>query len=654
MLETEEVYHGFWKPWTDFNRHAWRRQITIAEDQSRIILGVVVALLALASPAAYIVLNRFIVRIWASVESIYLSHNSRRPVALEAEPNESHRMLPRSPRRSFYPLIRETWKCSRTPDFALVSLVLLSWKMVTHAPPLAPVDSQLTAPRLIAARIDHSPIPGTTGTTGTPRMDPFDEVYTGFRWENIKARWVETVIVIILWLFSAITFGLIIWGSIASTNLISESIALSASVDCGVWVMGGEKASPNCTTGLNYLQELESSEYAKRCYRSSTGADGCNFFVAQDMPYTEVHDDACPFANELCLLGQSSAYTMRTELISSKSLGINVPKGMLFNRSTTCVPIERKDFAFASNESLSYNYGPSGMSDSTWTTTKNTWPMFPGYEVATFCNQGGSSGDWQPIPGFNSERYRFTTLMFVQSQNNYHTQPLKDPIFPANALVTPPPLRGKPLYYNADPFATVLACVDRASICTLSGDFCWSGNLDKPPKALNPTSHIEKMGYYMLDISLRRSSVCNSISMRGGNALDATSKMQSNITLPVSLPLSSTQWKVEAKALFETSLARIQIELRDYVRGRGANECNFANRIDDGFLDMCSAYQFRTVGWKNLNAAGFWLVLGLVLIIYFLSIEWKREDGQDKLLAEDLFEAIKLGLREVYSVDERG
>ncbi|KAH9222370.1 hypothetical protein DL95DRAFT_454831 [Leptodontidium sp. 2 PMI_412] len=529
------------------------RQITITEDHSRIILGVVVALLALASPAAYIVLNRFIVRIWASLEVL------------------------------------------ETPK-----------------------------------------------TLGTPQVHQSDEIYTGFKWQNVKARMVETAVVTTLWLFSATTFGLIIWGSIASTNLIWEGIGLSASADCGVWVMDGDGGSPNCTTGLNYLQELESGEYAQRCYGSSTGADGCNFFVAQDIPYTEVHDDACPFADELCLLGQSSAYTMRTELISSKSLGINVPKGMLFNRSTTCAPIERKGFAFSLNESLSYNYGPNGMSDSTWTTAKSTTPMFPGYEVATFCNQGGSSGDWQPIPEFNSESYRFTTLMFVQSQNNYHTQPLKDPIFPANTLVIPPPIRGKALYYNADPFPTVLACVDRASICTPLGDFCWSGNLDIPPKALNPTSHIEKMGYYMLDISLRRSSVCNSISMRGGNALRATSKMQSNVTLPVSLPLSSTQWKIEAKALFETSLARIQVELRDYARGRGANECNFANRIDDGFLDMCSAYRFRTVGWKNLNATGFWLVLGLVLVIYLLSIEWAREDGEDKLVAEDLFDAIKL------------
>ncbi|KAG4432857.1 hypothetical protein IFR05_011657 [Cadophora sp. M221] len=487
--------------------------------------------------------------------------------------------------------------------------------MVTHAPLPTTFDSQLTASRLSATTVDATQIPGTPRT---PRGHQCDEAYTGFKWQNAKARMVEIAVVGILWLFSATTFGLIIWGSIASTNLISEGISLSASTDCGVWVMDGEGGPPNCTTGLNYLQELESGEYAKRCYGSSPGADGCNFFVAQDMPYTEVHDDACPFADALCLLGQSSAYTMRTELISSKSLGINVPKGMLFNRSTTCAPIERRGFTFSLNESLSYSYGPSGMSDSTWTTAKNTAPMFPGYEVA------------------------FTTLMFVQSQNNYHTQPLKDPIFPANTLVTPPPLPGKPLYYNADPFATVLACVDRASICAPSGDFCWSGNLDIPPKALNPTSHIEKMGYYMLDISLRRSSVCNSISMRGGNALRATSKMQSNVTLPVSLPLSSTQWKVEAKALFETSLARIQIELRDYVRGRGASECNFANRIDDGFLDMCSAYRFRTVGWKNLNATGFWMVLGLVLVVYLLSIEWVREDGEDKLIAEDLFDAIKL------------
>jgi hypothetical protein len=126
--------------------------------------------------------------------------------------------------------------------------------------------------------------------------------------------------------------------------------------------------------------------------------------------------------------------------------------------------------------------------------------------------------------------------------------------------------------------------------------------------------------------------------MRGGSALDATSKVPSFSTgLPVSIPLAPDQWKVEARALFETSLARIQIDLRDHMRGAAANENGFANHIDSAFTDMCASYKFRAVGWRNVNAWAFRLLLLLVVCVYFLSFETEWWSEEPELIAESLW-----------------
>jgi hypothetical protein len=229
-------------------------------------------------------------------------------------------------------------------------------------------------------------------------------------------------------------------------------------------------------------------------------------------------------------------------------------------------------------------------------------------------------------------------LLLVQSQNNYHRAPISDPVFPADQLVDPPLLPNVTLFYNSDRRATGLACVDQVSFCAADGSTCWS-DYNNPTKELK--AHNEQTGYYMLGLALLRSNICNSILLRGDSALNAQSKIQANISLPLSLPgsLSNEQWKIEARKLFEASLARIQIDLRDYIRGAAANEIGFSTRTwNAGFKDMCGAYKFQTVGWKNVSVGGFWLCAALVTVVYALSIEVKQPDDSTKLFAEVIWD----------------
>jgi hypothetical protein len=182
--------------------------------------------------------------------------------------------------------------------------------------------------------------------------------------------------------------------------------------------------------------------------------------------------------------------------------------------------------------------------------------------------------------------------------------------------------KGIPFYYNDDPISTILACKDETTVCDASGKTCW--NVINQPTRESP-QHIEKIGYYMLDLALRRSRICHSIKFRGGNALNAQSRLYTFL----SLPLAKSQWKVEAATLFRASLARIQIDLSDFVRGNAAHEVGYVDRMDSGFQEMCTTYKFKGNGWKNISKGGFTLFISLAvaIIIFSLQIPVHRQDG---------------------------
>jgi hypothetical protein len=262
--------------------------------------------------------------------------------------NDATPLIPQLPRTPYYRTIRETWKTSGTPDFALMELGKLSWKMVTH--------------------------------------DPVNDQHSGFQWSHLKARTGEVLTCVALWVLSLVIFGLFVWGSIASAGIITDSVALSASPDCGWWISDPSAPLTNGTYGLYYLQEVESGDYASRCYGAAPGTDGCNFYFTQDIPYSEtddILDDKCPFSDELCLNGGSSAFTMRSKFISSKDLGINVPLGYLFSRSTTCSPIRTDPYTIDKGTSYEYHYGINqAIGNATFSTSKIQTKIFSGYDVA--------------------------------------------------------------------------------------------------------------------------------------------------------------------------------------------------------------------------------------------------------------------------------
>lgn len=177
------------------------------------------------------------------------------------------------------------------------------------------------------------------------------------------------------------------------------------------------------------------------------------------------------------------------------------------------------------------------------------------------CSVNAAAG-WHPIPEFLPTDNSKVTLMLVYSERNFHKEWRTDPIFPTDTLMF---VGSEILYLNTDEVATVMACTDKATICDATGQNYWDSS-DEP--LFKPKDRVEKNGLYMLSMALLRPRICNSIMYRGGAALDASTKL----IVYQSLPLARVQWKVEAKNLFATSLARMQINLRDHIRGPAATE----------------------------------------------------------------------------------
>jgi hypothetical protein len=220
---------------------------------------------------------------------------------------------------------------------------------------------------------------------------------------------------------------------------------------------------------------------------------------------------------------------------------------------------------------------------------------------------------WSPGPEFTPWAHDAITLLLIQSQKNYHTSPSHDPIFPAKHRCPPYPGRN-PLYFNVDPISTALACVDTTEICTADGRICYPDPTHPSPEL---PSHDEEIGYYMLFISLMESTTFDAITLLGSRALTAEAKLEKQI----SLPLAEEQWKVEAENLFEATLVRPFITLRDYMRGRQAGDDEYSDRTLAGMQGMCMAYKFRGRGFRNISVWGIILIALIVALVYILTWE---------------------------------
>lgn len=117
---------------------------------------------------------------------------------------------------------------------------------------------------------------------------------------------------------------------------------LIRSPDCGSLNFTGEAASQQSLAALNSVDvndTLAATTYSRACYGSSHNLLQCAQYPQQQLPWKVNQNATCPFKNDLCFYGDSSAYEMDTGHIDShQALGINAPKSerIQYRKVTTC------------------------------------------------------------------------------------------------------------------------------------------------------------------------------------------------------------------------------------------------------------------------------------------------------------------------------
>ena len=133
----------------------------------------------------------------------------------------------------------------------------------------------------------------------------------------------------------------------------------------------------------------------------------------------------------------------------------------------------------------------------------------------------------------------------------------------------------------------------------------------------------------LLNMALDFATSCGSIQFRQAQALDA----QSKIAHMQSLPLGSEQWEVEAECIFQTTLARMQSNVYDIVRGTAARYDGYDNVLPPNYRGICKLVKIPTLGWTNINFWGMICTTLAVVIVWILSVRWKTASGDNAMVA---------------------
>ena len=279
-----------------------------------------------------------------------------------------------------------------------------------------------------------------------------------------------------------------------------------------------------------------------------------------------------------------------------------------------------------------------------------------------------SESYWQPIPELKirdeltqtSKPYSLT-VMFINSLRLLYQESSDDPIFPAKRSYL-----DSDWYYNYDSRARPLACIDWIDTYPNDQDqavphyrktdlHLYAPDLEKDESDEETANQSPKSGddgldvdksYVFMRLALDKSTAFNAIEFRGATALDAQTKIQDFISLPLSK--EPTQWVVEAEGFFETSLARVQYNVLDIATGAG-HDVDFYDNLTPSNLangDLCNMFIFQLPkGYYNTTLWIQLLLLFTLITIGVMGIEMKEGFSEDERYSP-YFDGLKLLLIE--------
>ena len=124
--------------------------------------------------------------------------------------------------------------------------------------------------------------------------------------------------------------------SALTARLATDSKALANHATCGIYRAPANWTGLEGSRLIDFNTELQSAALAESCFHASEGADGCNSFIQQSIPYSISHP-ACPFRDAgMCYNGGSHVVRFSTGHVDSRAFGLNLPETLQFWRETTC------------------------------------------------------------------------------------------------------------------------------------------------------------------------------------------------------------------------------------------------------------------------------------------------------------------------------
>jgi hypothetical protein len=379
---------------------------------------------------------------------------------------------------------------------------------------------------------------------------------------------------------------LVLFGVLATfSSQISKSAGPARLIygnNCGYWRLDPDvdPRSPAAQSANNQRlanETIITSSYARACYGDKPDRLSCGTYPVSALKYTTESNATCPFANGMCVGGDTAAVKLTTTRINTHyDLGINAPSRHRIEvvKESTCSPLVQlrapingtEEGGDAGNLYLDYYYG--GIGDLNYTYRFNTMVMKTQspYQVNTIQSTAPHENDgrgWQPIEDL-AVKNADVSMVFVAANNMRFTAPVDDPVFGAHYVFE----TEFGTFYESDEYNVAIACAETYKICDPSTNKCSDpvGILQLSDTAL---SSLDLNGFQTALVArtgmpLMLSSVYSQVTARTGSSALRASDTAAGLEQQ---PLPANQWERECAAWFQTGLARLQYGVQEYATG---------------------------------------------------------------------------------------
>lgn len=458
-------------------------------------------------------------------------------------------------------------------------------------------------------------------------------------------------------------------GIFVSYFLDAGDRVLSRSVNCGSYDMDYIASfGDSRTIGMPDQATVEWRAYMQTRYSRtqhyfefcSSLPSGCNDLPYQNISWSTLLEDKCPFSSSLCHSGVETIKFDTGLLSSNEHFGINSQSSdrIFFRKVMTCAPLNSTNYitdwqyvpatdTSPQKKVVRVYLGPNPLTDGNATyaysdpvqyLAYDQYSEIPPYQLNIQSAIAGdpdlSLSDFTPI-GELQRLDADVTLVFL-SFNKFYMEPVDDPWFSATKA-GPYPLTGGEDTFNGTVYSrenpiTTVACTEQYQVC----------NQTSRSGAPGPAECTELMGFLGLLIdpvgtesltwnshqqeSLNRMLQAAADSwlplMLGGlSQRDPPLLARRLIQDVVGLHLPDDQWKQEAEYWQVLSMVNMQRAVIEYATGQFAARTSYINNTySPAQRWLCDNQIIRGTNYLSFNFVGVMLVISLTVLVAILGL----------------------------------